>query len=225
MTRNIFSNYIQITYFKLGNCRRDCQRDHCNLPYTSAKKMLMRYFHSFDFKKFKKTNSLKQKFLIAFLVFKALCKNQRVGKCMFKVSKPTYCNIFFRCYFPDLVCLTGNWHAFNLSLLFTKIIWSKQIIFHYPKQHAWYIFTEHSYLLTAHKKWQVKFNVPRQHLNKVNLTSKNICRHDIRYCRRGYQIDQFKSAIVCWRGKSWISWVVNSTIIKTFECLVLFYMH
>ena len=45
----------------LGNCRRDCQRDHCNLPYTSAKKMLMRYFHSFDFKKLRKNKLLKAK--------------------------------------------------------------------------------------------------------------------------------------------------------------------
>ena len=68
-----------------------------------GKKMLIHYFHSFDFKKLKK-NSLKQKFLIVFLVFKVLCKNQQVGKCMLKVSKTTYCNIFFKCYFADLVC-------------------------------------------------------------------------------------------------------------------------
>ena len=31
----------------LGNCRRDCRRDHCNLPYMSEKKMRTCYFHSF----------------------------------------------------------------------------------------------------------------------------------------------------------------------------------
>ena len=57
-----------------------------------------------------------------------------------------------------------------------------------------------------------EYDIPRQHLNKVNLTLKNICQRDIQYWRRDYQIDWFTSTIVCQCGKSWILWVNNQTL-------------
>ena len=57
-----------------------------------------------------------------------------------------------------------------------------------------------------------EYDIPRQHLNKVNLTLKNICQRDIQYWRHDYQIDWFTSTIVCQCGKSWILWVNNQTL-------------
>ena len=76
----------------------NCWCDHCNLPYTSAKKCWCIIFIHLILKNWEK-KSLKQKFLIVFLVFKALCKNKRVGKYMFKSQQGNLLQYFLQVLF------------------------------------------------------------------------------------------------------------------------------